>query len=92
MEFYCAPCQKVTDSYNNLCPRAFDWFSRANGEKIWRIRKLNEYAYQYLTDEEYMKLSSGTSLILSEVRSWDGFDSTTLTGIDSSGKRTSIFN
>lgn len=92
MEFYCAPCQKVTESFDNLCPKAFHWFSRANGEKIWRIRKLNEYAYQYLTDGEYFELSNESSLILSDVRSWDGFDSNTLTGIDSSGKRSSIFN
>lgn len=92
MEFICPPCQQVTDSTSHICQKANNWFNQVNGEKLWRIRRLTDYAFQYLTDEEYVQLTIASPLILSDVRSWEGFDSSTLTGIDSSGKRTSIFN
>lgn len=91
MEFFCPPCQKVVDDSHHLCHQAQAWFYNANGKKLWRIRRLNQYAYQYITEDEYAHLCSGQSLILSEAQSFDDFDGISYTGVDSRGKRTSIF-
>jgi hypothetical protein len=91
MEFFCPPCQKIVNSSHSLCKEAQAWFHEASGKKLWRIRRLNQYAYQYVTDEEYPQLCVGHPVILSEAQSWEDFDGHSFTGIDSRGERTSIF-
>ncbi|MED0675508.1 hypothetical protein P4S93_12845 [Aneurinibacillus thermoaerophilus] len=92
MEFFCPPCRKVIDDSHPLCDQAQAWFYEASGKRLWRIRRLNEYAYQYVTDEEYSRLCAERPIILSEARSWEDFDCSSYTGIDSRGERTSIFD
>ncbi|GEN33359.1 MULTISPECIES: hypothetical protein [Aneurinibacillus] len=91
MEFFCPPCQKIIDDSHPLCHKAQAWFHEADGKKLWRIRQLNQYAYQYVTDEEYAHLYVGNPIVLSEARCWSRFDGRSCTGIDSRGERTSIF-
>jgi hypothetical protein len=91
MEFFCPPCQRIIDGSHSLCKQAKEWFHEASGKKLWRIRRLNQYAYQYVTEEEYSQLCAGHPVILSEARSWEDFDGHSFTGIDSRGERTSVF-
>ncbi|MFT9849039.1 hypothetical protein [Aneurinibacillus sp. REN35] len=91
MEFCCPPCQKVIDTSHHLCQQAQNWFEEANGKRLWRIRRLNRYAYEYITDDEYAHLCDESSVFLSEARSFEHFDGISCTGVDSCGKRTSIF-
>jgi hypothetical protein len=92
MEGYCPICRKVISLSHPLCDQAEKWFHSASGKKVWRIRQLNRYAYEYVTEEEYNAMQEHNSLILSDARSWDDFDGSTFTGIDCRGERTSIFS
>ncbi|WP_134703957.1 hypothetical protein [Ammoniphilus sp. YIM 78166] len=91
MDFNCPACQKVINQQSVKCNKLASHFLSWQGKRIWRIRFLNRYAYQYLTEHEYHELVEETPLILSNATYWDDFNPINFTGIDSKGGRSSIF-
>lgn len=93
MEFYCPTCQKVVNEQKIQCEKLTSYFISMQGKRVWRIRFLNRYAYQYLTECQYQELvRNNQPAILSNAACWDDFNPDTFTGIDSRGARSSIFS
>ncbi|MEW9669245.1 hypothetical protein [Ammoniphilus sp. 3BR4] len=91
MEFYCPPCQKVVNQQEVQCEKLTSYFISMQGKRIWRIRFLNRFAYQYLSECQYKDLTRDQPAILSNATYWDDFNPQTFTGIDARGTRSSIF-
>jgi hypothetical protein len=91
MEYYCPSCQKEVNDEFGMCDTSKDWFYSLQGQKIWRIRFLNRFAYQFLSEQQYQAMMEEKPLILSDASYWEQFDLDTLTGVNSHGVRTSIF-
>lgn len=90
MDFYCPTCQKVIHPHVD-CDKLQVFFISMRGGRIWRIRFLNRYAYQYLSEQQYHDLIKNQDLILSNANCWDDFNPEDFTGLNSCGERTSIF-
>ncbi|GBF10216.1 hypothetical protein [Tepidibacillus sp. HK-1] len=92
MKFVCPLCNKKINDFAGRCEKLIEWFSNLDGKGLWRIRYLNHYEYQFLTDEDFLSLQSKEMVILDEANHWQEFDPKTLSGVNSVGQRTSIFS
>ncbi len=91
MNFVCPLCNKTINHTLENCNKIKSWFYQLNGKSIWRIRLLNKYDYQFLTEDEFNLLHSNENIYLDEANHWTYFDPETFSGINSIGIRTSIF-
>ena len=91
MEYLCPVCRKVLNTEMEMCSDLVHFFAAWHGKKIWRIRFLNQSAYQFFSDKQLQAMAEGQPLILANAASWEKFDAATMTGTDTSGKVTSIF-
>ncbi len=91
MEYICPSCQKAVSYGEKMCEASRDWFSSLKGKGIWRIRFVNRYAFQFLSQQQWQDRLEKGPLILSEACYWENFDPDTLSGVNSQGIRTSIF-
>ena len=89
MNFICPLCEKNIDHTLKDCNKLKTWFYQLDGKSLWRIRLLNKYEYQFLTEEEFSMLKE--NVVLDEASQWILFDPATFTGINAIGDRTSIF-
>ncbi|RXT05716.1 hypothetical protein [Ammoniphilus sp. CFH 90114] len=91
MDFYCPPCLKIVNQQKLKCNKLATHFISLKGKRIWRIRYLNRYAYQYITECQYEELVRDQPLILANATYWDDFNPHDYTGLDAKGSRSSIF-
>lgn len=92
MEYFCQTCQHVFETEAELCPHLSQFFTRLHGQKLWRIRFLHRYAYEFYSDSQLQELLSNRPLMVSEVLCVDQFDSRTFSGRNALGARVSIFD
>jgi len=91
MRYICPLCEKAINHDEAKCEKKDEWFLKLSGKGIWRIRFLNKYEYQFLTDEDFQKLLAHPLTILDEANHWDNFNPSDYYGTNSVGIRTSIF-
>lgn len=90
VEYTCLTCQQVFASEKGLCPHLQQFFTSAEGQKIWRIRLLHRYAYEFYSDSQMQELVREQPLMVSEVLCVEQFDTRTYTGLNALGQRVSI--
>ena len=90
MKIICPLCGKSIDHQDNDCDKKHLWFKDLKGKRLWRVRYIHKYEYQFFTEEEFQLLHTDGA-ILDESVHWDDFDPTSLSGIDSLGDRSPIF-
>jgi hypothetical protein len=91
VEYYCLTCRHVFAPGQELCGHLQQLFTSVQGEKIWRIRFLHRFAYEFYSDGQIQELIRDQPLMVSEVLCVDQFDTRTHTGLNAIGQRVSIF-
>jgi len=98
MKYLCPLCKEniVDDSLHfcekeETCDKRYKWFLQLKGKGLWRIRYLNQYEYQFFTEEDFLNLQTVGHIILDAANHWEDFDPISFTGLNASGQRTSIF-
>ncbi|RNB88702.1 hypothetical protein EDM59_06225 [Brevibacillus nitrificans] len=91
VEYICLTCQQIVESRKDLCTHLQQFFASLQGQKIWRIRFLHRYAYEFYSDLQIKDLISEQPLMVSEVMCVEEFDPRTYTGVNTMGKSVSIF-
>ncbi|WP_301168747.1 hypothetical protein [Brevibacillus nitrificans] len=91
MEYICFTCQQVFETGMQPCQHLAAFFASLQGQKIWRLRFLNRYAYEFYSDPQIQQLLAEYPLMVSEVLCVDEFDCKTHTGVNALGTRVSIF-
>jgi hypothetical protein len=91
MEYLCPTCHQVFQAEAEICPHLLSFFASLHGKKVWRIRYLHRYAYEFLSDEQFQAMVNEKPLIVSEAMCVEDFNAATCTGVNSIGKIVSIF-
>lgn len=92
MEYACLACQQVFAPGMELCAHLQQFFASLQGQKIWRIRFLHRYTYEFYSDPQIQELVRDQPLMVSEVLCVEQFDNRTYTGLNALGDRVSIFD
>jgi len=91
MEYRCLICQQVFQVGAGLCPHLALLFASLQGQKVWRIRFLHRYAYEFYSDEQIQEMVREQPLQVSEVMCLEAFNAKTFMGVNALGKHVSIF-
>lgn len=91
MEYACLTCHRVFQAETELCAHLLSFFASLQGQKVWRIRLPNRYAYEFYSDEQIQATVREKPLLVSEAMYVEEFNAKTFTGVNSLGKIVSIF-
>ncbi|WP_312108131.1 hypothetical protein [Brevibacillus reuszeri] len=92
MEYRCPKCQQVFQAEAEFCPHLAQFFASLHGQKVWRIRFLHRYAFEFYSDAQIQAMVAAEPLNVSEVVCIEEFDAKTFMGINALGKHVSIFD
>ncbi|WP_289141391.1 hypothetical protein [uncultured Brevibacillus sp.] len=92
MEYRCPDCQQIFQAEAGLCPHLMQFLEALHGQKVWRIRFLHRYAFEFYSDAQIQDMVKTEPLNVSEVMCIDAFNAKTLQGVNSLGKQVSLFD